>query len=672
MKSRIITLLVAFLAIAGNAVWGQDTSWTGEGTPEDPYQISTPEELKAFRNLVNGGDADACAKLTDNIELDSSEEWEPIMYKNQDASEAGYQGIFDGCGFSISGLYINQAATTSFSLTSFYGLFGIVGYAKIDFGGMGEIINTDAVIKNLTVKGSIDCYAAYISTGGIAGLNIATIQGCTNEVNLKDNHSSSSGSHTMGGICGNNSGSIISCVNKGNVESNTAGGICASNKGSIEKCCNEGTISGSIATGGISGQAAVGGTSSINNCYNEGYLNAKSGVVAGICAVLGNYMSSTTDVTITNCHNYGTITGDASKAGICTVYYREGNTNIEVTVSNNYYLDSTAEVGFLYTTDPGDEMPNDHPGQTEAKSKDAFANGEVSGINPGCVVVMDENYDVIDEIYYIDENGEEIMIDPHGFIWIDDDHYILAAYKQETVEVPDELGADNNLADLAVLYIEEIQDGEVLWEFCSKDYDQFFYESNSVTWAESMDVCYDYMHFNSMNYDTDGNILVSCRHLDAILKISTEDGSLIWQLGGEYDDFGLTDDQLFSYQHSIILTEGGEYMLFDNADAANWAGEADTSSVIRLRVDEENMTVTDFVRYTVLDYFSIYMGAIRELDAENSVYLWSVGGNYSIDSETPPEWSMIEYTEADGNVSYNFSFRFDAGTRRLYCSNKCE
>ena len=379
MKSRIITMLVAFLAIAGNAAWGQGTSWTGQGTgtADDPYQISTPDELKAFRDLVNGGDADACAILKNDIELDSSEEWEPIMYKNQDASEAGYQGIFDGCGFSISGLYINQAATTSFSLTSFYGLFGIVGYAKIDFGGMGEIINTDAVIKNLTVKGSIDCYAAYISTGGIAGLNIATIQGCTNEVNLKDNHSSSSGSHTMGGICGNNSGSIISCVNKGNVESNTAGGICASNGGSIEKCCNEGTISGSIATGGISGQAAVGGTSSINNCYNEGYLNAKSGVVAGICAVLGNYMSSTTDVTITNCHNYGTITGDASKAGICTVYYREGNTNIEVTVSNNYYLDSTAEVGFLYTTDPGDEIPNDHPGQTEAKSEDEFANGEV-------------------------------------------------------------------------------------------------------------------------------------------------------------------------------------------------------------------------------------------------------------------------------------------------------
>ena len=93
MRTRIFTLLVAFLAIAGNAVWGQETTWTGEGsgTPEDPYQISTPDELKAFRNLVNGGDADACAKLTDNINLNP----------NFTFSEDGYSGSPPddrGCG----------------------------------------------------------------------------------------------------------------------------------------------------------------------------------------------------------------------------------------------------------------------------------------------------------------------------------------------------------------------------------------------------------------------------------------------------------------------------------------------------------------------------------------------------------------------------------------------
>ena len=87
MRTRIFTLLVAFLAIAGNAVWGQETSWTGEGTgtPEDPYQISTPEELKAFRDLVNGGDADACAILTADIDLEGNSEnpWTPIRYISQ-------------------------------------------------------------------------------------------------------------------------------------------------------------------------------------------------------------------------------------------------------------------------------------------------------------------------------------------------------------------------------------------------------------------------------------------------------------------------------------------------------------------------------------------------------------------------------------------------------------
>lgn len=304
--------------------------------------------------------------------------------------------------------------------------------------------------------------------------------------------------------------------------------------------------------------------------------------------------------------------------------------------------------------------------------EDAFADGDCAGINPGCVVVMDENYNVIDEIYYTDENGDAILIDPHGFIWIDEGHYILTAYKQEIVEVPEELGATDNRADLAVLYIEEIKDDEVLWEFSSADYSQFLSESNSVTWSASTERCYDYVHFNSMSIDADGNLLVSCRHLDAILKISRTDGTLMWQLGGDYDDFGLTDEQLFSYQHSIILTDDGSYMLFDNANTAVSAGDAAYSSVIRLTVDEETMTVTDFVRYQVVEYFSIYMGAIREVDSENSVYLWSVGGNYSTDSKTPPEWSMVEYTEAEnGEISHNFRFRFNNGSRRLYCANKC-
>jgi len=304
---------------------------------------------------------------------------------------------------------------------------------------------------------------------------------------------------------------------------------------------------------------------------------------------------------------------------------------------------------------------------------DAFADGDCTGINPGSVVVMDENYRVIDELFYTDKNGEDMLIDPHGFIYLDDGHYILTAYQKTVYPTPEDFGAQKNTANLADLLIQEVKDGKVLWEFVSSDYEKFLYESNTLNKEKSAEKFFDYVHFNSMSLDTDGNLLVSCRHLDAILKISRTDGSLMWQLGGDYDEFGLTDDQLFSYQHSIILTEDGGYMIFDNADTAVDSGKAQFSSVVRIYVDEESKTVTDFVRYNVVDFYSIYMGAIREIDAESSTYLWSVGGHYLTDTKNPPAWSMVEYKEnEDGTIEHLFNFKYNEGHGRLYCSNKCE
>ncbi len=290
----------------------------------------------------------------------------------------------------------------------------------------------------------------------------------------------------------------------------------------------------------------------------------------------------------------------------------------------------------------------------------------IGGINPGCVVVMDEDYNVIDELYYQTADGEDRMVDPHGFIYLDDGHYLLASYEDIVVEnIPEDLGATDNSAYLAVLYVQEVKDGEVLWEFCSQDYEQFLYATTEVTWSASTDACYDYMHYNSMYIDNDDNLLLSCRHINSILKVSRETGELIWILGGTEDQFGLTDDQLFSKQHSIIVTEDGSYMLFNNNNDAVGLGIDEYSSIIRLKVDETTMEVTEYLEYDT-DFLSNYMGAIRELDADAGIYLWSVGGSYTGEI---PEYSMVEYSETDGLL---FGFRFVDGYCRLYCANKCE
>ena len=59
-----------------------NTPMTGSGTETDPYQISTADQLKLFRDIVNGSNGQtqnrgAYAVLTANIDL-NNEPWTPI------------------------------------------------------------------------------------------------------------------------------------------------------------------------------------------------------------------------------------------------------------------------------------------------------------------------------------------------------------------------------------------------------------------------------------------------------------------------------------------------------------------------------------------------------------------------------------------------------------------
>ena len=366
MRTRIFTLLVAFLAIAGNAVWGQGTSLTGEGTPENPYQISNADDLKAFRDLVNDGDADACAILTDNIELDSSEEWEPIGYADNTSFKYSYTGTFDGYGHTISGLCIGSDPQSIGS-----GLFRVVGI--FDMWSFDKQKN--GIVKNLIVEGNVGSISTNMN-GIICGINIGTIQNCINNISGGDNKLTS-----LGGICGANYGSIIGCVNTGDITAGSVGGISAINyEGKIEQCYNKGNISatgyqeGSFDLIGLAGgiSAETGNGSSIFNCYNTGEIKSTN-YAAGITYIPNNTdAGASITISIKNCHNYGTLEGNLNEAGICCI----GSLYENISIENNYYKDDIAEYGLLYVSGSY-ETPDTDESKTKAKSADAFANGEV-------------------------------------------------------------------------------------------------------------------------------------------------------------------------------------------------------------------------------------------------------------------------------------------------------
>ena len=229
----------------------QDGLPPGFGTEASPYRISTADQLKSFRDIVNdeNGNPAAYAELMNDIDLSSvcgeSNSWTPIGSSN------AYAGTFNGNGKTIENLYID---TTD----DYQGLFGYV--------------NAEGTVKNLGVSGSST------SGGGVAAINFGSIENCSSGVIVT---ATGSNNVYVGGVVDQNHGNVTNCYNTGNItvtgnDNIYVGGVVAQNysSGSVTNCYNTGTItvtdSGSSYVGGAVGENDDG---SVTNCY---YLSANA------------------------------------------------------------------------------------------------------------------------------------------------------------------------------------------------------------------------------------------------------------------------------------------------------------------------------------------------------------------------------------------------------------
>ena len=230
-------------------ITGNPALITGSGTETDPYQISTADGLKWFRDKVNNAktpdETKICVELTEDIDL-SGEEWSPIgIGQGVYWGSLSYSGTFDGKGHTIKNLSIDNSSA------NFVGLFGYV------LGG---------TIRNLTVSGSVKGSG---HTGGIAGgADGGTFENCANLCVVQ---SDSTEGGTTGGIIGfalNMDYVLIvrDCYNVGSITGRHAGGIigqCSWHE-TISNCYNAGTVTGTANAGAIIGSYS---SDKISNCY---------------------------------------------------------------------------------------------------------------------------------------------------------------------------------------------------------------------------------------------------------------------------------------------------------------------------------------------------------------------------------------------------------------------
>jgi hypothetical protein len=75
---------------------------------------------------------------------------------------------------------------------------------------------------------------------------------------------------------------------------------------------------------------------------------------------------------------------------------------------------------------------------------------------------------------------------------------------------------------------------------------------------------WDPYHINAINEDSDGNLLLTARHLSAVIKIDRRTGRVLWKLGGRDSDFRMGPGATFYYPHDAQRAPDGSITIFDN------------------------------------------------------------------------------------------------------------
>jgi arylsulfate sulfotransferase len=93
----------------------------------------------------------------------------------------------------------------------------------------------------------------------------------------------------------------------------------------------------------------------------------------------------------------------------------------------------------------------------------------------------------------------------------------------------------------------------------------------------------DWMHANSLNYDTDSNYIISFYNNGQIWKLDASSGNIIWKYGknGTITMAGNSD---FSQAHAVHINPSGNMMFFDNGV------EKKQSEVFAIKLDEATKT----------------------------------------------------------------------------------
>lgn len=263
--------------------------------------------------------------------------------------------------------------------------------------------------------------------------------------------------------------------------------------------------------------------------------------------------------------------------------------------------------------------------------------------NLGGYLVMDHGLNVVDTIK--GKNG--YSGDPHELRILPNGHALFIAVDPQAVAMDSIIPGGNSNATVLGAIIQELDTSRnVVFQWRSWDYFQITDATHENLFAQTI----DYVHANSLEVEGDGNILLSCRHMDEVTKINRRTGDIIWRLGGRHNEFTFINDGIgFSHQHAVRRLADGHITMFDNGNFHSPV----FSRAVEYVLDERGHTATLVWQYRHSpDLYGSAMGYVQRLENGNTLIGWG-STNPSVTEVRPDGSVAFELTLPQ----YVFSYR---------------
>lgn len=291
-------------------------------------------------------------------------------------------------------------------------------------------------------------------------------------------------------------------------------------------------------------------------------------------------------------------------------------------------------------------LPNGHLSYGSMYEFHQFVGG-----GPTVFHMMDSTYTIIEDF----DMGNGYLADSHEFQLLPNGHSLLLAYDVQYIDMSKLVEGGHPGATVAGTIIQELDvEQNVIFQWRSWDYFDITDSYNKIT-----DAVFDAIHINSLELDTDKNLLVSTMALGEITKIDRQTGDIIWRMGGKNNQFTFINEYednaplYFMYHHDVRRIENGNITLFDCGDTVlrPW------SRAVEYKVDEVNKTVEKVWEYRHQpDIYASTMGSVQRLPNGNSLIGWGSG----------TAGSKVGATEVDANGNVVLEMKFNALLLRSY------